>query len=556
MSHNGRGGKRLTLLTICLLIAIVCVNLIFPMLNLLAKAIDFTPFYKGFADAFRSGSVRRALFNSLAVSLVSSFIAVSMAFFYAYIVEIKLSGKARRFFRFFSVLPMLVPSITHGIVIIYLFGKMGIATRIMGFQLPIYGPLGIILGSFFYAFPIAFLVMSQAFSNLDGRLYENAAILGVQPFRRLWQIVFPITKYALFSAFAICFTMIFADYGIPLSVGGTFPILPILFYKNVVGMLDFQKGAIYSALILLPAAVVYLLDTLVFSKKQVNSRHNKIRVRSGPFAPAQKLAFGLITAALATPVLLIIATPFIKAWPYDMTPTLSHFARIFETGKLMRLISNSIFIAFMTGLLGMCVAFTAGYVYIRDHNELKPLKKLTHGLYMASLAVPGLALGLAFALFYRGSFIYNTFAILIFVNISHFFGSPYMMVISHLKLLNPNLENTCRSLGGSAFRVFWDVIIPNSRKMLTDVFIYFFTNTMITISAVSLLYNLKTMTLALQITAYNDQGDWESAIAVSLVIFSVNVTLKLIQTMRSRSKATHMQEPLSTMPENTVLGQK
>ena len=113
-----------------------------------------------------------------------------------------------------------------------------------------------------------------------------------------------------------------------------------------------------------------------------------------------------------------------------------------------------------------------------------------------------------------------------------FLGSPYLMAVSHFKLLNPNLEAVCRSLGGGALRVIFNVIIPNSRRMMLDVFVYFFTNAMITISAVSLLYNTATMTLALQITAFNDQGDWESAIAVSLVILAINTAVKLFQTMR------------------------
>ncbi len=112
------------------------------------------------------------------------------------------------------------------------------------------------------------------------------------------------------------------------------------------------------------------------------------------------------------------------------------------------------------------------------------------------------------------------------------FRFPYLMVISHFKLLNPNLEPICYTLGGNIFNVIFDIIIPNSKKMLFDVFVYFFTNSMITISAVSLLYTSKTRTMALQITAYNDQGSWESAIAISLVILVINIIIKYHQTFR------------------------
>ncbi|MCL2121578.1 MAG: ABC transporter permease subunit, partial [Clostridiales bacterium] len=122
-----------------------------------------------------------------------------------------------------------------------------------------------------------------------------------------------------------------------------------------------------------------------------------------------------------------------------------------------------------------------------------------------------------------------TYAILVIANIVHFFGSPYMMVISHFKLLNPKLEDICRSMGGNWFHIIKDVLIPNSLKVLLDVFVYFFTNSMITISAVAMLFTSSTMLLSVQITTFNDQGAWESALAVSLVIFAINACVKLWQ---------------------------
>ena len=534
--------RRTSTLCLILLILIVCTNLIVPMLTLLGKSVDFSPFYAGFAEVLGSSITKQALRNSCLVTVVASLLAVCMAFFFAYVVELKVTAKRRPLFRFLAILPMLVPSITHGLVIVYLFGKMGIVTRLTGIQLPIYGPLGIIMGSFFYAFPLAFLVLSQALINLDGRLFETAAMLGVRPLRRFFDITLPIMKYALFSAFAVCCTMIFTDYGIPLSVGGTYSIIPLLFYKNVIGMLDFAKGAIYSTMILIPAVIVYLLDILYFSKKQVSSTRNVVPVRSGRFHPVQKLFFAVLLVMLVVPIALILITPFIQSWPYDMTLTFSHFARIITVGKLGSLILNSVLIALMTGVLGTLLSLAAGYMYVRVASVPSGLKKLAHALYITSLAIPGLALGLAFAMFFRGTPIYNTIWILVIVNVMHFFGSPYMMAISHFKLLNPNLEAVCYTLGGSSLRVLLDVIIPNSRRMLLDVFVYFFTNTMVTISAVSLLYNARLTTLALQITAYSDQGMWESAVAISLVILLINTAMKAWQSFRLNKRSS--EEPL------------
>ena len=141
--------RRTSTLCLILLILIVCTNLIVPMLTLLGKSVDFSPFYAGFAEVLGSSITKQALRNSCVVTVVASLLAVCMAFFFAYVVELKVTAKRRPLFRFLAILPMLVPSITHGLVIVYLFGKMGIVTRLTGIQLPIYGPLGIIMGSFF-----------------------------------------------------------------------------------------------------------------------------------------------------------------------------------------------------------------------------------------------------------------------------------------------------------------------------------------------------------------------------------------------------------------------
>ena len=524
--------KRFIALVILLLVGIICTNLIFPLLALFRKAVDFEPFYQGFISTLSSRSTLTSLWNSVKVSFVSTIISIVAAFFFGYIIEFKLSQKLKRVFRFFSILPMLVPSITHGIVIVYLFGRQGIVTHLLGVQLPIYGPLGIVLGSFFYSFSLAFLVFSQAFINLDGRLFENAQVLGVKPFRRFFSIVLPLMRYAVFSAFVVCFTMIFTDYGVPLSVGGTYPILPLQFYKNVIGLLDFSTGAIYGILILLPTVILYFFDIFYFSRKQHTSKTNVIEVRTGRFHPAQVVFFAAGCMIISVVVAIVIITPFIRAWPYDTSLTLAHFERFAKAGALRRLIANSVIISLATGLFGSVVSLFAGYMYVRDPNGLKPGKQLMHGLYMTALAIPGLALGLSYALFFRRTFFYNTIALMVIVNVIHFLGSPYMMAVSHFKMLNPNLEAICRTLGGNYFHVFIDVIIPNSKKMLLDIFVYFFTNTMVTISAISMLYSSRSMTLSLQITAYNGQGMLESALAVSLIILLINVCMKALQSFK------------------------
>ena len=90
--------RRSSTLCLVLLILIVCTNLIVPMLMLLRRSVDFTPFYAGFAQVIGSSTTKQALLNSCVVTITASLLAVSLAFFFAYVVELKLPVKLRPFF--------------------------------------------------------------------------------------------------------------------------------------------------------------------------------------------------------------------------------------------------------------------------------------------------------------------------------------------------------------------------------------------------------------------------------------------------------------------------
>ena len=68
------------------------------------------------------------------------------------------------FLRIMLTLPMLIPSVSHGLGLINLFGNNGIL-----FKLNIIGFPGIILGSILYSFPVAFLMLDDGFSYIDNK---------------------------------------------------------------------------------------------------------------------------------------------------------------------------------------------------------------------------------------------------------------------------------------------------------------------------------------------------------------------------------------------------
>ena len=124
--------------------------------------------------------------------------------------------------------------------------------------------------------------------------------------------------------------------------------------------------------------------------------------------------------------------------------------------------------------------------------------------------------------------IYFIFAILILVNIMHFFSSPYLMAYNSFSKINMNLESVAQTLGISKTLLTKDVLIPQMKSTILEMFSYFFVNSMMTISAVSFLATAQNKPLSLMINLFQAQMIVEGAAFVSLTILTVNILMKFI----------------------------
>ena len=130
-------------------------------------------------------------------------------------------------------------------------------------------------------------------------------------------------------------------------------------------------------------------------------------------------------------------------------------------------------------------------------------------------------------LFFKGSILYGTLAILVLVNLVHFFANPYLLAYNALSKLNANLEAVGQTLGIPRSRMIRDVFLPQTKNTVLEMVSYFFVNSMVTISAVSFLAGVAHMPLALLISDFDAQLLIECAALVALVIFVVNVVAKI-----------------------------
>ena len=138
-------------------------------------------------------------------------------------------------------------------------------------------------------------------------------------------------------------------------------------------------------------------------------------------------------------------------------------------------------------------------------------------------SVPGLVLGLAFVLAFKGTVLYGSVWLLILTGVLHFFTTPYYLLYQALQKLSSELEHAGQTLGIPPLRMIFGVLLPQCAGTLTDMAAYFFINSTITISAVSFLASASTRPLSLLVVQYSDQLNLAGAAYLSFLILCVNL---------------------------------
>lgn len=503
-----------------ILIIFFSVTVLLPLISMLSQIQ-----WSQIGRIVSTGQFGEMVLNSLGVTTCATVISVALAYLLAFAVN-RSRIPCKGAITVLATLPMLIPSISHGIGLINLFGDNGIITRMLGVESHLLGFNGILLGSVLYSFPVAFLMLSDAMKYADATPYEAAQVLGIPKANRFFAVTMQYMKRPLISATFAVFTMVFTDYGVPLAVGGRFTTLPKYLYTEIIGLQNFSSGAFIGLILLIPALVTFLLDLSKKDNEAMGFNTKKMVVTRNR---GRDVLVGIGCAAIIGFVLLVLSSfaimTFMKSYPYDLSFTLDHIRYVMNQG-MGQYFANSLLIAFLVSVIGTVIGYTTAYVTARTQSPV--VGKALHLVSIASLAIPGIVLGLGYLICFRGSFLSGTILILVFVNIIHFFASPYMMAYNALKKLNPNYEDVGKTLCVGRMRLLRDVFVPNTLSTIGEMFAYFFVNSMITISAVSFLYKTTTMPLALMINQLEGNMKLEAAAFVSLVILLTNILLKLL----------------------------
>ncbi|GAB7081458.1 putative 2-aminoethylphosphonate ABC transporter permease subunit [Megalodesulfovibrio paquesii] len=543
------------ILGLCLWMTAVVV---LPLAKLLGKSLEAQDGsfvgLANFAEYFSNPALWNSLGNSVRVACWTTLLAVPLGFAYAYaLTRTCLPGKA--VFQAVSMLPLFAPTLLNGIALVYLFGKKGLVTQglfglLPGLDIGLYGETGIVLAEAVYAFPQAALILTVALGMTDARLYEAAASMGASPWRTFTTVTLPGVKYGLFSAIIVCFILAFTDFGAPKVVGGGFNILATDIYKQVIGQHNFVMGAVVSVVLLLPTVGAFLLDRIVQRRQtsQIAARSTPLVLTPSPLRDRMALAF---CAGIALLLLSFYGTALlaalVKVWPYNMELGLGHFAFKGMGGGGYAALWNSIRMSAFSAVVGAGVTFASAYL-IEKTRGLKGLRQGAYFLSIIPLALPGLVIGLAYIFFFNAptlqllgltipnpfNFLYGTMGILVLSNLVHFYTVSFLTATTALKQLDKEFEAVSESMAVPFYRTVWRVTLPVCLPAVLEIGMYYFVNSMATVSAVIFLYSADLPLASVAIANMDDAGDTAPAAAMAMLVVAVNILIRTLYVLASR----------------------
>ncbi|MEY2365085.1 ABC transporter permease subunit [Lysinibacillus capsici] len=483
---------------------------------------------QNYIEALRNIEIREAFTNSFKVSFVASVITTILAFWLAYAVHFTTMHRhTKKLVQIGITLPMLLPTITYGFVLIYTFGNQGILTKLVGQPLfTIYGYNGLVIGYVLYTLPVAFILMQNSMQYIDKRFLLVSILMHDQPMRRFYHTVYRPMVGTIGGAFILTFVLSFTDFGIPASVGGNYRVIATELYQAMLGsIVHFERGAVISVLMLIPAVLGVVMLTILerfnFQYKQVGqSELVKHRLRDTLFT----IYSILCVTAVCIIFLTMFIVPFTKGYPYDFSFTLEHVQNVLAEKDLTKVYINSLIVAVLTAILGVGITFMSALLNTR--TPLKGRKSLDVTSMMTN-TVPGMVLGLSYLFFFNGSSLKGTFLIIIACNIVHFFTTPYLMAKNSLQKMDPTWEVTAELLKDSWLKTVIRIILPNIRPTIYQMFSYYFLNAMVTVSGVIFLVSTKTMLVSTRIKELQHFAKYTDIFVLSIFILCTNLIVKL-----------------------------
>jgi iron(III) transport system permease protein len=484
-----------------------------------------------------------ALLNSVIVSVATMLVCLVLAMPMAWgVARTRMPGKG--LVTIAVTIAFVIPNFIGAIAWILLLGKNAgllnvLARRWFGVALgDIYSIPGLVLVLALSFFPIIFFSATAALENIDPMYEEAAQMSGAPAWRASLGLSLPLILPAIASSSVLVFLEAMGAFGAPAAIatGGNFHLLTTELYDMFSYPPRFELAAASATPIIGFTLLGLWLQRVALGRRRYNvvggkaSRPKPVDISWGRWVLLAH-AIVVIAASVLLPGLVLVRASLLTKWVRPFVwrnVTGDNYRILLDTGSIVPLaMANSL----LTALGAASIACVLGLVvvWIVERTTL-PGRPVVAFVSTVTFAFPGIALAVGFVLGYSGGWLslYGTLWLFLVAFTAQRFPFAFIVLRTALKQLGTELEDAGRMSGASWGRTIVDISIPLLKGGLVAAWIMVFAVTMRELSMAILLYVRGTETLPVAIFSFVDNGTFETASSLSVVLVLLSIVSVLL----------------------------
>jgi iron(III) transport system permease protein len=366
------------------------------------------------AAVFQDENLRRGLLNSFTIALLVTCVCLLIAVPLA-LISVRYEFRGKGLVNSLLLVPLILPPFVGAIGMRQILGRFGVLTSVAqdvglvphGHPIDWMGInrlLGIVLVESLSLYPILFLNISAALSNLDPAMEQAAANLGASRWTIFRRITLPLMRPGLFAGGTIVLIWSFTELGTPLMFD-YYDVTPVQIFHRLNQVAGNPLPYALVVVMLLSSSVLYVVGRLILGQRQ-DASMTKASVQSiareltGIKAFAAMLPFLIIIGLAILPHVGVILTSVsgIGQWYQSALPrvfTLAHYKTSLSHELTIPSVGNSVKFASFSVAIDLVLGLLIAQLIVRS-NLPRVLRQGIDALSMLPLAVPGLVLAFGY----------------------------------------------------------------------------------------------------------------------------------------------------------------
>ena len=351
----------------------------------------------------------------------------------------------------------------------------------------------IIIAHVFYNTTIIIRIVGAAWSGLNERFLQAAAMLGAKPARAFREVTLPLLSPAIAAAALLVFLFDFTSFGVVLMLGGPkFATLEVSIYTQAFHLFNLPMAGLLSLIQLICTLAISIVHNRLSTHKSsaLSPRSESANLRK-PKTWQEKAFISILLLVLFTLVLAPLLGLGLRSvfkleaargerGQVEAGLTLDYYRELFENrqGSLFYVppitaIRNSLFYSSLTVLITLVLGTLVAYAL----NQVSKMNRWIDPLFMLPLGASAVTLGLGFIVVFNTPTWTNP-AFPILIPIAHsLIALPFVVrtLAPAIRNIPQSLRQAAGMLGASPLQVLREVDLPILRRSLLVSAVFAFT---------------------------------------------------------------------------------